>query len=433
MFEDPLRLAVLSALRPNPDFSKVQALAARNERESRSFLRWLDQSGLALYLVWQLQENGAFRNAPARLRSHLQSALQLNRARTDAMLLDFEKVSGSLRTRGVRHAFLKGFTLAPEFCPEPYVRHQSDLDILISPEDTGEARAAILDCGYLLERKLAGGETHFSTKLTRVPSVRDNIYRADYQKEVELHISIWEDVEQVSLRAPTDCLERTRERHITGIPFTCLSREDAVVAQFLHAFRHFLSSWIRLSWLWEIHYFLSRHPADSSLWISVKTRAGDDPVLRNAFGLILQLTNRLFASPIPGALREWCIDPLPERISCWVLGLGTGWALSEIPGNKLSLLVHKEFMRESALWKPYLWRRLVPLQGKPSLSKSGSPGAEAPFRFKVSHRIFQARQLAFHAQSLISFPYQAWLWNRAAIQAGSKPPSLIGTKPKEAS
>jgi Uncharacterised nucleotidyltransferase len=431
MSEEPLKFAVLSALRPNSDFSKLQALAVRNERETRAFFRWLDQSGLALYLAWQLRESGAFESAPERLRSHLQEAMESNRARTEAMLIDFGKVSGSLRTRGVCHAFLKGFTLAPEFCPEPFLRHQSDIDVLISLEAAAEARAAIFDCGYSLERKLPGGETHFSTQLTRAPSIHDYIYRVDFQKEVELHISIWEDVEEISLQAPGGCLERTRECYIEGVPFTCLSREDAVVAQFLHAFRHFVSSWIRLSWLWEIHYFLSRHPADSSLWMSVRQRAGHDPVLRNAFGLILRLTNRLFASPIPGVLREWCIDPLPEIISSWVLDLGTGWALSEFPGNKLSLLIHKEFMRDAKRWKPYLWRRLVPLRGKPSLSKSGSPSGKVPFRFNVSHRIFQAKRLAFHAKSLVSFPYQAWLWNRAAIQAGAKPQPLIGTKPKQ--
>ena len=408
-----LKLAVVSAMRANPDFSKLQLLNAPSEREARAFLRWLDQSGLTLYLFWQLRKNGVFETIPMWLRSHLRNAFASNCRRTKAMLSDFARVNEALRRRGIHHAFLKGFTLTPDFCPAPELRHQSDIDVLISPEAVEQTRSAILDIGYSLERKLQGGEIYFSTKLTRMPSADDNVYRVDYQKEIELHTSIWEEVAHVSLRFPGDCLDRTRERHLTGMTVASLSLDDAIIVQILHAFRHFLSSWVRLSWLWEIHYFLSHHAEDTLLWIAVRDGSRDDPSLRSAFGFILRLTNRLFASPIPQVLQEWCVDSLPNSINCWVVEFGIRWALSEIAGSKLSLFIHKEFVRDTGTWRSYLWRRLVPLAGKASLVKAGSSHAKMPIRFKISHRIFQATRFAFHAKSFVSLPYELWRWKRA--------------------
>src|SRR5215472_3546854 len=59
------------------------------------------------------------------------------------------------------------------------------------------------------------------------------------------------------MKLTVDCLHRTRVGHIHGFAFPSLADEDAFLLQVLHAFRHFLSSWLRLSWLWEIHYFLA--------------------------------------------------------------------------------------------------------------------------------------------------------------------------------
>ncbi len=428
MRKNDMKLAVLSVLRADPDFSQLHVLGGASDREFRAFLRWLDQSGLALYLGWRLRQHGKFGKVPAQLRVYLENSLKSNHRRTEAMLCDFQKVSECFRARRIRHAFLKGFTLVPEFCPRAHLRHQSDIDILISAECEEDARAAIFECGYSLERKLPGGETHFSTPVTRIPLADDDIYRADYQKEIEVHTSIWQDIDHVSFHAPIDCLIRTGAREIKGIPFVSLSQEDVIIAQVLHVFRHVLSSWVRLSWLWEIYYFLSHHADDPLLWSAVRERAGNDPLLKNAFGFVLGLTNRLFASPIPEVLRCWCVDTLPDRINCWVSEFGTRWALSEIVGSKLSLFVHKEFVREPELWRAYFWRRMLPFAGKPALSKTNSRSTRRLRGFTMQHRLFQARRLVFHARSLVSFPVEAWRWKRALIQPNAGAQSLLAAR-----
>jgi hypothetical protein len=428
-----LKLGVLSALRADPDFSQLQLLNAVSQNEMRRFLRWLDHSGLALYLVWRLRTSNELENAPSRLRVELQRRLESNRRRTEVMLSEFRNVSECFRDRHISHAFLKGLTLAPEFCPAPDLRHQTDLDVLISPERLEEARAAILACGYSLERTKRAGETHFSTPLARIPSADDDIYATDYQREIELHTSVWEGTGHVSFEVAVDCLDRTRLRRIRGIDFTSLSLEDTFLLQTLHVFRHLLGSWVRLSWLWEIHYFIVSRSRDARLWLAIRDRGGDDPVLKNALGLILRLTNQLFASPIPRTLREWCVDTLPDRLKCWVAKFGIRWALSDISSSKLTLFVHKEFIREANLWRAYLWRRMFPFGGRPSLGEIDPANRATQIKFQIRQRLFQAGRLAFHVCSLVSFSFEALRWKHALIQTGSNGRWLVAKGPNRAS
>src|SRR5262249_16832689 len=156
-----------------------------------------------------------------------------------------------------------------------------------------EATAAILACGYSPQRKVHKSETRFAMPLKRIPSAADNIYTADYHRQIELHTSIWDKLAHVGLRVPLNCLDRTRVGHIQGFAFASLADEDAFLLQVLHAFRHFLSSWVRLSWLWEIHHFLASRSEDTAGWLAIRERAGNDPVMMNVFGVILGLTNQL--------------------------------------------------------------------------------------------------------------------------------------------
>lgn len=410
------KLAVLAALRSHADFSELKRVSRGPEREMRAFLRWLDQSGVALYLLWRLREAGEFENMPSRLQVELLGRLGRNRRRTGSMLADFRMLSECFTARNIPHAFLKGFTLAPDFCPALELRHQSDFDLLISAGALDQAKTALFECGYLSAHKKRAGELLFSSPLRRVPSANDDIYALDYQKRAELHTTIWEDLEAVSLNVPSDVLARARTRRIHGLDVTCLSQEDAFIFHLLHAFRHFLSSWTRVSWLWEIHYFLESRER-SGLWIAVRERAGNDPVVRKACGLVLRLTNQLFGSPIPVELSEWCLDGLPGCIGSWVERFGARWALSELSGSKVTLLIHKEFVRDSNLWRPLLWGRIIPLARRPSLVETVSSGVPARARFQIAQRLYQARRITYHMRTLFSLAFEALHWRFSLIRA----------------
>jgi len=412
-----LKLAAISALRQPPEFSRLHLLQSCSERGIRCLLRWLDESGLALYLLARLEESGQTEPLPRSFISALHNRAFSNQKRADAMLVEVGRLSTVLTERAVHHAFLKGVTLVPEFCPVVALRHQSDIDILVSTESIDSAKRALRECGYSVEESLHTGEIHFSKPRTKPPSIHDDIYTSNFQPEVELHTSIWTVFDHVTLEIPHDFLTRVCTHHLNCGRFSRLSTADIFVAQILHGFRHLLGSWIRVAWLFEIHNFLIGYWDDRSLWLEITNRLSDDPRLRNVFGLMLSLTNELFPSPISEVLGEWCIAPLPAALRQWVAQFGTRWALANLSGSKLSLLAHKEFIEDPASRRSYLWRRMIPVQGRPGIGRVEHTDIKTSIASKLATSMFFAKRALFHAGSLASFGVDALRWSRVLAPA----------------
>ena len=148
MRDRDLRVLALAALRPVPDFSRLRQLHRSSPAQLRRLLRWLDESGLALYLLTQLQDHDALVRVPAAFGEALKHRLATNQARTQAMLDEFTRLVDSFDRNGVRFCALKGFTLTPEFCPAAHLRHQTDFDFLVAPHSLENARRAMRSCGY---------------------------------------------------------------------------------------------------------------------------------------------------------------------------------------------------------------------------------------------------------------------------------------------
>ena len=60
----------------------------------------------------------------------------------------WDAIDGAMRTAGIEHLMLKGFSHGAEYLPSPGLRHQSDLDLYQRPEDTAAAERVLRDLGY---------------------------------------------------------------------------------------------------------------------------------------------------------------------------------------------------------------------------------------------------------------------------------------------
>ncbi len=413
MSKRDLQMLAVSALRSQPDFSGLQRLSMCSKRETDSLLTWLDHSGLALYFLAQLRKHGELDRLPADLKGALERRFASNRKRMDGMFAEFCNVNSALNDRGVPHAFLKGFSLVPEFCPDASLRHQSDIDILVHPDSVTQAAQALIACGYNRKDHGEAAEMRFATPLQYVPSARDDIYMLSPHREAELHTSIWEETGHVSLAMPNDCLEGSRHRIFRDVEYVSLSLADMFLMQVVHAFSHLLGSWLRVSWLWEIHYFLEANAGENEFWQDIIARAGDDPTLRKALGLVLLLTKQLFESSIPVALDKWCVETLTNRVDTWVRHFGIQWALSELGGSKVTLFIHEEFVSDAAEWKSYFWRRLVPLRGRPSLGQIEASDVKTAMVGRAAQFWFAGRRLVFHTGEIFTFVREAFRWRHA--------------------
>lgn len=407
-----LKFAAVTALQSRPDFTGVRLLNHCSDRELRGFLRWLDHSGLALHFFASLRDAAEFGNLRRDLQEALERRLQGNSVRMQALLEDFRCVNAAFRANNFPHAFLKGFTLVPEFCPDVALRHQSDLDILIAPEILPVASMALASCGYQSQANEEPGECVFATPMLRISTLCDDIYQLPPQRQVEIHTSIWNGVGQVSLSVPTDALSRAVSREYFGIVYNSLSLEDTFLLQVLHAFGHLLGSWLRLSWLWEIHYFVSTRTHEEAFWQAFLTRTGEDPRVRKAIGLVLGLTREIFATTIPESLETWFVAPLPERIQAWIKHCGVEWALADISGSKLTLLVHREFLNDTNAWRKYLLHRIVPISAKTSSRHPEASDWETRIQRLIAKLKFAGERLLFHIREGLKLAWESLRWWR---------------------
>jgi hypothetical protein len=408
-----LRMLVLSALGPAPEFSHLRALRHSSASQLRDLLRWLDQSGLALYLLAQLQDHDALGHVPEAFRDALESRSKANRQRTLAMFGEFERLVRSLGRSETQFCALKGFTLTPEFCRSVELRHQTDFDFLVAKDSLERAKQAIRSCGYQQEETREAGEVTFATPLRHIPSPNDDIYASPRHLEVDLLTTLRHTSHGVSIDAPTGGLDRVESKTLQGLSFPALSLEQMFCLQVMHALNHLLGSWVRVSWLFEIGYFLDRHYDNTDLWRASIERMGPDSKARNAFGLVISLTKTLFPRRIPQLLDDWCLQSLPPRIEAWVTQFGLKTAISDLDGAKWTLFVHREFVDHRNSWNCYVRDRIFPLGRRSSIGRVTTADLGTRMRVRVSQWRHTMRRSMFHAQTLFSLPLEAIRWKYA--------------------
>jgi len=412
-----LKSQVLSSFRPDSDFAITGSLHRAPASQHRSLLRWLDESGLALYFLDHLRQHAVVDRLPGTFREALELRLTSNRARTADMFEEFRRILTAFRHNEVRFCALKGFSLVPGFCPAPHLRHQTDFDFLIAPESLPQASRALECLGYAQTEVRATGQLTFATPLLHVPSAQDDIYARPRHREADLLPTLNLDFHGANVHLANDQLDRVQSASLCGIDFPILAPDDAFSLQILHTLSHFLGSWIRLSWLIEIANFLNAHRQDNALWRSVIARQNSHGTNREAFGLILALTNSLLSTKIPEALDAWCLQPLPIPIAAWVTQFSQRFAAADLHGTKLTVFVHREFFHDRRAWRAYLLTRLFPFGRRSSIGRVSTAASGARIKANVSQWLHSVRRVLFHVRELLSFPMDAIRWKRAVRNA----------------
>jgi hypothetical protein len=413
MRDRDLRALLLSTLQPAPDFSRLLALRRSSSSQLRRLLRWLDQSGLALYLLKQVQDHSALGHLPEEFREALECRMKANHQRTLAMIREFVRLVQSLHRDDVQFCALKGFTLTPDFCQSADLRHQTDFDFLIAERSLEKAKHTMQSCGYEQQETREAGEVTFATPLRHIPSPNDDIYEIPRHREVDLLTTLGHTAHGVSIETPIGCFDRVESKTLHGLPFPTLPKEEMFCLQVMHAFNHLLGSWVRVSWLFEIGYFLDRHYSDVDLWRAVVGRIGPDAKVRNAFGLVISLTTTLFPRRIPQLLEDCCLRSLSSRIETWVTQFGLKTAISDLDGAKWTLFVHQEFVDHRDSWNSYVRERIFPVRRRSSIGTVQTADIGTRIRLKVSQWRHTMRRSMFHARALFALPIEALRWKYA--------------------
>lgn len=415
--------AIINAFRPQPEFSGLTAMPIPESRPGSHLLEWLDKSGLALSFLNRLQARGAIALISGEWRQALERRRTCNMERVRDMLQEFCRLNDAFRSQGVPVACLKGFTLVPDFCEDPYLRHQVDFDLLVDPANVDGAAKALQSCGYSTARFSKLGESCFLTPLHHVPSRKSSLYAVQQHRQVDLHVSLWVPSPWISLRTPSDAMKRVRPMSLHGAEFFGLSLEDTFLVQVLHVFRHSLRSWIRLSWLLEIGRCLEMHQENYLLWERVIERAGVEDLSRRAFALVLGLTDRLFGTPIPPQLRCWTQESITPSMRAWLDHFSVDWSLSDWPGSLKNLFLAENFIPDRRHRREYLKSRLLPGQAQTEIGKAAKGKKDIALAWAASRSEYILHRSATHLKDILSFPRaQIRWWN--ALRASRAPQSI---------
>lgn len=413
MTDSQTKLAIITALRHEPDFSAMNSLPPLDGPAGHRLLQWLDRSGLAFPFLRQLQNHNVTAQLSDSWQHVLCQRLTANAARTRDMLGEAQRLNTAFNALGVTAAVLKGITLAPDFCDDLALRHQVDFDFLVDPEQVYQAADALRSCGYSSARVNELAETCFLTPLNHIPSRSDDLYALQRQRQVDLHTSLWESCPWLPVQAPEDCLRRARLQNIAGTNYLSLSLEDKFLLQVLHTFRHSFRSWIRLSWLFEISKCLHHHRHDAQLWNCVVTRAGNTHLTKSIFAFVLGLVIRLSGVRIPATLCEYSADALTLPLCTWLDHFALDWAISDWPGSLSNLFLTPEFIPDANLRGQYWRSRLLPGKAQTSLGAVKTASTKNFLRLQVARAGYLAHRAAVHLRDIAALPIQQFRWKRA--------------------
>jgi hypothetical protein len=395
------------------------SLSGFSLREWERTFRWLDNANLALYLLRKLRDTNDDRKLPPAVISRLEQNYSKNQLRVDEMASQFAVVNEKFRQYGIHYAVVKGFSLSPEFCPDLYLRQQSDLDYLVDEESLPAAQQILGELGYFLKVHTAEQWIFWKGPIP-ISSSSCQQYEPGGRYVIELHLAIWDSAEHgIQITGPLFSPARTIDHEWREMHFPALCDEDAFLLQVLHVLHHLLDGWIRMFWFYEIAYCLHRRADDALFWQRVERQAEADAVLPQFVAIIAQMAAQFFHAPLPAIVQTWRKD-LRFAVKVWLANYCQDVAFEKVPiyelnlfpNSKLVLFLHRQFLQDAKRRKHVMRRRLLPWTSPVNIVRSIRKRPTVLLDTQWRHRQFMVHRVIFHAGSGLRYLCEIprWLW-----------------------
>jgi hypothetical protein len=410
---------------------QANQLSGFSDREWKQALQWLHDAGLSLYLLQKLKDINRTDVLPTSILLGLEENLAANRRRVAHLARQFDFLNHKLDCARVRYAVVKGFSLVPAFCQDSSLRHQSDFDYLVDDQSLPLARTVLEDAGYSLQ-KWKANELAFLMPSAGMPSPADGQYEPDSPYAVELRRAFCDsDIHGVSFEGPEFSVDDVRTRRWQELTFRGLPEEDMFLIQVIHAFNHILTGWVRMSWLYEIAYFLNQRSTDRPLWERVQRRVAgrDEPLLREMIVVVAELARHFYRAPIPSMFGTG-FDELRPSVRIWIQNYAWTWAFAKNRVDQFSLFsaspvvlfLHQQYLSDVSARRRLMRSRLLPweqvLRRVRSITANSSANAGA--RGSQLERLFI--RLLFHVTGGLRYLWEIPRWRRL-----NKPTAALGT------
>jgi hypothetical protein len=401
--EQRIREAVLLSF-CDPVSEEVDQLLHLSTREWRRLLRWLDISGLALYLLDHFTEQGLRDALPQAVINRLQQNMDDNTKRTRGMVDESVAIQIEFKITAISYAVMKGLALSPVSVPRLELRHQLDLDYLVAEKSAPEARRILERRGYRLYA-ISGKSWEFKINETPHLSTKD-FYKDLPSRAVELHL-------EADSKGEHSRLNRIVNREIFDITMPVFSPVDLFLSQGLHAFKDVCSAFSRTAHILEFYRHVLAYRCDDPFWRELRSVAEPDRRASLGIGVVTYLITSIMGPFAPEALTEWSVDVLPPSVRLWVDRYGRRTVFADHPGRKLYLLLEKELEAAGIPSKRPLKKSLLPSCLPPSVIRSSSNEAFstriARYRLQIYFLFFRLR---FHLVEGLRYAIESYRWRR---------------------
>jgi hypothetical protein len=388
----------------------------------RKTLGWLDLSGLALYFFHRIQEDKCQDALPPQILRRLKKNQADNNERIANAIQELSQVNSALQSAGIKYAVLKGFSLVPDYCPDASLRTQYDHDYLIKPGSLSLAEEALRSVGY---RRKHSRVTHPIVFLPPAGATASalrigNLYAACIPRPLEVHFGLWnEAADKIDVVLPKDFLERTTTHQSCGIAFPTLDDEDTLLFQVLHAFRHMLHNWCRLSVFLEIAHILNRRAANRVFWNRYTERIAAIRWLPEISGVVFSIARDVFGAPVQVSIIPNTTVWLTPAMRLWIRMYGRDLALENFASNKFTLFLHREFICKPSTWREVQRLRLFPIHEARQLRQKIAPGSGTRRTLTADQVMHILRRLQHHLGSLLRYAWECprWFYQLRLIRA----------------
>ncbi|HEY3930531.1 MAG TPA: nucleotidyltransferase family protein [Candidatus Koribacter sp.] len=390
-----LQLAILATFTGDAN-TAARAFDEYGERDWRRLGSWLDASGLALYFLEEVRRLCLRAVIPCSVLEDLQNKQLANCDRTEAMLEEFLRVNHAFFATGLQFANLKGFTLAPEYCPTPSLRSQFDLDFWVVREDADRWKTVLSELGYELVG-ISPASLEFSAGERQHARIRE-LYQPARRRLVEIHLHDNSEFEGSAIAS----------RVIGGLTVPVLTREGIFVQQCAHLTKHIRSEWTRASWMLELRNAICAASSDDALWCAVCATSGRHAI---DVGIAAATAAKVFGFAVPAELAHWSVAALPPTVARWIETFAVDVATAKFPGSKNYLLLERELTSDSGSYAAQRRRKLFPVRLPGAITVP--QGLQHRLQSLPSHlRHFQSR-LQFHLRESIRFVRAERAWRRS--------------------
>jgi hypothetical protein len=180
----------------------------------------------------------------------------------------------------------------------------------------------------------------------------------------------------------------------------------------LHAFRHILNNWCRLSMFFEIAHFLEQRSANLAFWERFRALTRSDRGLSAISGVVFSLAAKLFGATSPILVNDDPAERPPASLDLWVTRYGLDSALDNFSANKFSLFLHREFVRDRSSWAAVRRSRLFPLRPPPRARAATSGKFLSRWAASCRQGLYVAQRSVHHLTAAIRYGWESTRWKR---------------------